>query len=64
VLEGGEEVSAVIVVAGDGSERTLEAGDYYLDRTTGLLTVDPEVLAGSGSRLNVQVSSGCVPEFR
>jgi hypothetical protein len=58
-LEDDEHVTAVVVIAKDGSERTLGASQYTFDETTGLLSIQTNVLRGTDANLRVEVTSDC-----
>jgi len=63
-LEDDEHVTAVVVVAKNGAERTLAAGQYSFDPTTGKLVLVKSALSGTDASLRVEVTSDCRPLVR
>jgi hypothetical protein len=63
-LASDEHVTAVIVIAKDGTERTLAATDYDFDAASGTLEIHQGVLRGTDANLRVEVTSDCRPNVR
>jgi hypothetical protein len=60
-LKDDEHVTNVVVLAADGSERTLAEGDYDFDEVTGRLTIAPTAITSTDSNLRIEVTSDCRP---
>src|SRR5690606_7871529 len=60
-LEDGESISQVLVESRDGAQRELPAASWTYDDATATLRVDRSAIAGTDSRLNVEVTSACIP---
>jgi len=60
-LEEGESISQVLIEASDGAQRELPAASWTYDEATGTLRVDRSAITGTDSRLNVEVTSACIP---
>jgi len=63
-LEKDEHVTAVIIIAKDGSERKLVNVGYQFDATTGTLKVEPASIRASDVNLRVEITSDCRPVVR
>jgi hypothetical protein len=63
-LKDDEHVTAVVIIAKDGSERTLPVADYTFDEATGTLDIDPSAIQGTDANLRVEVTSDCRPIVR
>jgi hypothetical protein len=59
-----EDVTAVVVVGEDGSERTLAPNQYQFDPAGGQLHVERSALRGTDATLRVEVTSDCRPVVR
>jgi hypothetical protein len=59
MLEFDEHVSAVVIVAKDGSERALDSTQYSHDEASGVLTIDRQALRATDATLRVEVTSEC-----
>lgn len=57
-------MTAVVIIAKTGSERTLPAADYTFDEATGTLDIDPSAIQGTDANLRVEVTSDCRPIVR
>ncbi len=60
-LEEGESINQVLVEARDGAQRELPTTSWTYDDATGTLRIDRSVITGTDSRLNVEVTSACIP---
>ena len=60
-LAGDEQVTAVIVVAKDGSRRELDSTAYHYDKGAMNLSIDIASLTGGDANLAVEVTSDCRP---
>ena len=63
-LKDDEQVTAVVVIGADGSERTLAMGDYEFDEVTQKLSIEPTAIGAADSNLRVEVTSDCRPIVR
>jgi hypothetical protein len=63
-LKEDEQVSAVRVVAKDGSERNLLPTQFEYDAAAGTLRIDPTALRETDASLNVEITSDCRPIVR
>jgi hypothetical protein len=58
-LESDEHVTAVTIIARDGTERLLAATAYTVDEATGTLRIDRSALQPTDSSVRVEVTSEC-----
>jgi hypothetical protein len=63
-LKEDEQVTAVVALGEDGTERVLATSDYTFDEATGKLTVSPTAIRATDSNLRVEVTSDCRPIVR
>jgi hypothetical protein len=63
-LADDEHVTAVVVLAKDGSERNLLASDYTFDEASGRLSIEKSAIHASDANLRVEVTSDCRPLVR
>jgi hypothetical protein len=60
-LKDDEHITAVIVIAKDGRERSLPNATYEFDPSTAVLKVDPASIAATDANLRVEITSDCRP---
>jgi hypothetical protein len=60
-MKGDEQVTAVVVVAKDGSKRTLACSQFRYDASAEVLTVDSSALRATDATLRVEITSACRP---
>jgi hypothetical protein len=63
-LKNDEHITAVIVIAKDGTERSLPTAAYTFDASSAVLKIDPASIAATDANLRVEITSDCRPVVR
>ena len=61
-LKDDEDVTEVIIIDRNGTERTLAASDFSYERSSKILTVSRSAIHATDERLRVEITSDCRPK--